>query len=130
MTTKTKSFEWLRTALAVEGHRQKDLAEAWGVDDAVVSRFISTGEPELTWHRGNILARMVNMSLNELEARLAENIPPRSAGPSRANSHASAAPDGGNRVQNILDELSDCVERARKALPQAHISVRITFGES
>jgi len=130
MTTKTKSYEWLRSALILKGHRQKDLAEAWGVDDAVVSRFISSGEPELTWDRGNILGRMLDMPLAELQARLAENIPPRSARPSRANSHASAAPDGGNRVQNILDELSDCVERARKALPRAHISVSITFGES
>jgi hypothetical protein len=46
-----KKYGWLVTALADREHTQRDLATAWEVDDAVVSRFIATGKPKATAER-------------------------------------------------------------------------------
>src|SRR4051794_29526810 len=108
MPSKAQSrHEWLRPALAIAGHRQTDLAKEWGVDDAVVSRFLKAGEPKLIFERAVTLARMLNMPLEELQARLAENLPPQHSRPSPGQSQATAMVEG---VQHILDELSECVE--------------------
>jgi plasmid maintenance system antidote protein VapI len=36
---------WLRDELMDKNLKQRDVARAWDVDDAVVSRFIKHGEP-------------------------------------------------------------------------------------
>jgi hypothetical protein len=61
---------WIRAALADRGLQAKDLAKGWGVTDAVASRFINEGDPELTWDRAVLLARLLDLDLNQLHAKL------------------------------------------------------------
>jgi hypothetical protein len=56
---------------------KSDLAKAWGCDSAVVSRFIKSGEPKLTWDRAMALSRLLELELEELQTRIAGNIPPK-----------------------------------------------------
>jgi hypothetical protein len=77
MNQKRENNAWLHDALADRDLLAKDVAEAWCVDDAVVSRFINIGEPELTWSRAHTLCHMLRIDMNDL-ARL---IPPGSGMP-------------------------------------------------
>jgi hypothetical protein len=65
-----KMHGWLVGALADQGYQQRDLAKAWKVDDAVVSRFISSGKPDLTPQRQMLLSQMLGMTNDQLLARL------------------------------------------------------------
>jgi hypothetical protein len=67
---KTMNTNWIRAALADRGLQAKDLAKRWGVTDAVASRFINEGDPELTWDRAVLLARLLDLDLNQLHAKL------------------------------------------------------------
>jgi plasmid maintenance system antidote protein VapI len=63
---------WIKSALMDRDLHQRDLAARWNVTDAVVSRFINSGTPELTWERACVLADMFGLSLDELRDRLSE----------------------------------------------------------
>lgn len=108
---------WLRSALADKGHTQHDVAIAWGCDDAVVSRFINSGTPELTYERMVALSRMLGIDMNELDLRLREGVEPRK----RARFQSEATPR-----EQVLAELKSAVERARQLLPNERIEVKIT----
>jgi len=66
---------WLVGALADRGYQQRDLAKAWRVDDAVVSRFISSGKPDLTPERQMLLSQMLGMTNDQLLTRLYGEVP-------------------------------------------------------
>jgi hypothetical protein len=77
MSKTSKKHGWLIDALADRGYMQKDLARAWDVDVSVASRFVSSGKPDITLERLGILARMIDVSREELIKRLVgENTPP------------------------------------------------------
>jgi hypothetical protein len=63
---------WLREALADRGLAAADAARAWGVHDAVLVRFIKTGEPKITAFRVAALVELLDMPRTELLARLGE----------------------------------------------------------
>lgn len=114
---------WLRGALADKGLQQQDVAKRWGVDNAVVSRFIRTGTPELTWDRAMALSEMLGMSLDELRLRLSEGIAPRRKGAATAGAPATHA--GGK--DEALAQLREAVAKARTACPDATIDVSISY---
>lgn len=118
---KATGHGWLKAALADKGHTQHDVAIAWGCDDAVVSRFINTGTPELTYERMVVLSRMLGIDMNELDLRLREGVEPRKR--TRFPNEVSH-PQGGR--QQVLAELKVAVERARQLLPGERIEVKIT----
>jgi Fe-S cluster assembly ATPase SufC len=112
---------WLRDALTDRGHTQHDVAKQWGVDDAVVSRFIKVGEPELTWDRGQVLCRMLSIDFNELNLRLKEGVAMRAPTPKKV--------DGVSSRELVIAELKAAVQKARDALPGSKIEVTISHGE-
>ncbi len=137
---------WLRGALADAGLRQKDVAEMWSCDEAVISRFIKTGEPQLTFDRALQLSRKLNMSLDELTLRLDEGLAPRKSGRTAAlqvsagrggHSGGSGTADGaasGNGNHNSSDvavaiaEAKAAIARLQELLPDAKIIFHIDLG--
>jgi hypothetical protein len=63
---------WLRKALADRGLAGADLARSWGTHDAVVVRFIKTGEPKITAFRVGAMCKLLDMSRPEVLAHLGE----------------------------------------------------------
>ena len=63
---------WLRKALADCGLNAADAARAWGVHDAVLVRFIKTGESRITASRVAALVKLLDMPRPELLARIGE----------------------------------------------------------
>jgi hypothetical protein len=128
---------WIKTRLAERGYMQKDLVKAWGVTAAVVSRFIATGEPELTWDRAQSLSFMLDMSLDELKVRLTEGIAPRAAPPrlapparavevSVADLNARLVPQSAEhkgKLDALMTELYHVAERVRRILPGMEVNV-------
>lgn len=58
---------WVRDGLRDRGYTQRDLASAWGVTEASISRFISgqeAADPPLS--RSMTLARMLGISVDDL----------------------------------------------------------------
>jgi nucleotide-binding universal stress UspA family protein len=124
---KGRKHEWLRIALAERGHTQKDLAKAWGVDDAVVSRFINAGEPEPGVERLEVLGRMLDVGMDELFLRLREGLPlPRRAPPSQSAPRPPPKAATGN-AEAAIAALKAAVERARAA--GVKVTVHITREE-
>lgn len=63
----TAKHEWIRNGLVDRGYTQRDLAKAWGVSDAVITRFIAGTEGQLPrLDRAWQLAMMLGISLEEL----------------------------------------------------------------
>jgi hypothetical protein len=125
-----KKYWWLATALAERGHTQRDLATAWKVDDAVVSRFIGTGKPKATPERIHVLAQMLSMNSGELIARLVEGIPPRSLFEKTsilAGEENSSSPP--QSVEAALDEAKKAVKRLRELMPDARIHFSIDYSD-
>jgi hypothetical protein len=126
-----RKYGWLVPALAERGHTQRDVANAWKVDDATVSRFISTGKPKATLERFRILAQMLDMTSDELMARLVEELPPRPlvskplAGP---RAEKSSLPP--NSVEAALDDAKKAVQRLRELMPDARIHFSIDYSDS
>lgn len=114
---------WLRDALMDRGKLQKDVAKAWGCDEAVVSRFIRTGDPELTFQRAEVLAKMLGIDLMELQTRLAEKPVPASRKEPARGGTASVATR--HEPNSVLAELKETVARAREALPGWRITLTI-----
>lgn len=108
---KQEKLGWLRDALADHNLRAKDIATAWGVDDAVVSRFISKGEPQLTFDRAQSLARMLGMDLMELQSRMQTRTVPVAALKDEVE-----APENTDDVLNILQVAMD--EARRRLAPR------------
>jgi hypothetical protein len=132
MTVTKERYRWLRDALADKGLRAKDVAKAWGCTDAVVSRFIKLGEPELTWDRAETLSRMLGMDLRELQIRFAEKPLPdaiRHSVPSQARpNHRDHEHEQGHvpvGAQAALERLREAVNYARQVLPGYRITVKI-----
>jgi hypothetical protein len=139
MTNPTKDRHgWLRDALSDKGYLQKDLATAWGVDGATPTTFIRSGKPELTFDRALVLAKMLEMPLDELQLRLQEGVPPgrRTAAPvipaPRPPKAVKAAAEGeepGDK-ETALVALNKAVQHAIQALGVSHIEVVLKYGEA
>ena len=126
-----KKHLWLVTALAERGHNQRDLAAAWKVDDAVVSRFIGTGKPKATAERIHVLGQMLRMNSDELIARLVEGLPPRSPLPkpsAGARTENKSSPP--MSVEAALNEAKKAVQRLRELMPDARIHFSIDYSNS
>ncbi|OLB79028.1 MAG: hypothetical protein AUI16_02175 [Alphaproteobacteria bacterium 13_2_20CM_2_64_7] len=138
-----KRHGWLVGALDDAGYQQRDLAKAWKVDDAVVSRFISSGKPDLTPERQMILSQMLGMTNDQLLARLYGGIsvpgvialrprpqpvpeaPPLAAPPVQVTQ--APAPQRPNHV-TVDVVIRRCVERLEELLgPGVRVSIHIDF---
>src|SRR5262245_35684931 len=121
-----KKHGWLVGALADRGYQQRDLAKAWRVDDAVVSRFISSGKPDLTPERQMILSQILGLTNDQLLARLYGDVPlPRIiAAPAGAPS-SSTGNSGG--IEQAHAELKRAVQRLQELMPDATVTVSITY---
>jgi hypothetical protein len=112
-----KVHGWLTGALADVGYQQQDLATAWGVDSAVVSRFINTGKPDLTPERQMLLSQILGLTNDQLLNKLYPDPvrrlvkPPQSAQPTDATDA----------------EIRRCLERIRDLLPGAKITINIIY---
>jgi transcriptional regulator with XRE-family HTH domain len=61
------NFEWIKDGLAKRGYRQKDVAVAWGSQQASVSRFLNGEElqdPPIS--KARALAQMLGISIDDL----------------------------------------------------------------
>lgn len=129
MTTNRDRHAWLKSALADKGLRQKDIAELWSCDEAVVSRFVKTGEPALSFDRAQSLSKKLGMTLDELTVRLAEGLAPRRSGPRSIAPAVAAASSGGDDVSSAMAEAKASVQRLRELLPDATITFQINLGD-
>lgn len=131
---KSKRHAWLVRALMDQGHTQRDLAKEWGIDDAVVTRFIATGKPDLTIERQQVLSRMLGLDHNELILRLTEGLAPRVKRPSAISKGAPPPPRDNGRIlppqaapgselERLMNELREAAERLRHYLPGMDIDV-------
>jgi hypothetical protein len=115
----TDKHGWLRDALRDKSIRAKDLAEAWGVDDAVVSRFIKTGDPELTLVRALELCRLLGFDMPQLLGKMGLHTPA---------TKDVVKQEGSEGVQAELANLREATDRAGRVLPKGYqISVRIFY---
>ena len=116
-------YGWVKTALAEAGLEQRDVAKAWGVTPAVISRWIKTGEPKLSFERAGTLAKMIEMSIEELQARIAGGTPPRLGAIARAVARReapaapmpAASPPAG--ILEALEEMRVVAARVQATLP-------------
>jgi hypothetical protein len=127
-----KMHSWLVGALADRGYQQRDLAKAWKVDDAVVSRFISSGKPDLTPERQMMLSQMLGMTNDQLLARLYGEMPVRRVIPLHPQSaprrEQTSPPLTRNPNPDAVEaEIRRAVERLEELLPGATISIHITY---
>jgi hypothetical protein len=136
-----KIHGWLVRALADRGYQQRDLAKAWKVDDAVVSRFISSGKPDLTPERQMMLSQMLGLTNDQLLSRLYGEMPlagvialrpppvptpaPLPAAPPPRQQPAILTHDNGATVDVVIRR---CVERLEELLgPDVRVSIHIDF---
>jgi hypothetical protein len=69
--------EWVKEGLSRRGYRQKDVAVAWGSQQASVSRFLGGEEmQDLTLSKAVPLAQMLGISVDELAKGLGFRGPP------------------------------------------------------
>jgi hypothetical protein len=126
-----KRHGWLVGVLADRGYQQRDLAKAWRVDDAVVSRFISSGKPDLTPERQMILSQMLGMTNDQLLARLYGEISVPRVIPLRPPPMpvpAPAAPLSGQNDATVDGVIRRCVERLEELLgPDVRVSIHIAY---
>jgi hypothetical protein len=118
-----KRHGWLTGALADKGYQQHDLARAWKVDAAVVSRFISSGKPDLTPQRQMILSQILGLSNDQLLVRLYGDGPslPRVFKPS-----SPANPNSGG-IEQAHAEIRRAIEHLQELMPDATVTVTITY---
>lgn len=70
-TNHTKDRAWIKERLASNGYTQRDLARAWGISEASVTRFLQgteNADPPLS--RATALAQMLGLSLDDLSKGL------------------------------------------------------------
>jgi hypothetical protein len=126
MVVKAKLHGWLVGALAGAGYQQRDLARAWRVDDAVVSRFIGTGKPDLTPERQMMLAQMLGLTNDQLLAQLYGDPPARTGIPLRPPQPIRPAV-ALTKSDTVEAEIRRAVERLEQLLPGARVSIHITY---
>jgi DNA-binding Xre family transcriptional regulator len=128
MAAKKERHAWIRDMLADRGLRAKDVATAWGVTDAVVSRFIKTGEPELTFDRATALCRMFGCTMDGLQIRIsgqATSFP--FADKQKNPTFTTTAPLSADAAAALAD-LREAANRAARTLPEGYqISVQISY---
>jgi hypothetical protein len=126
-TQMAKRHGWLVGALDDHGFQQRDLARAWKVDDAVVSRFINSGKPDLTPQRQMLLAQMLGMTNDQLLSRLYgdASLPRIIASPARGSAPSSNPHRGG--IEQAHAEVRRAIERLQELMPDATVTVTITY---
>jgi hypothetical protein len=122
-----KRHGWLVGALADAGYQQRDLARAWKVDDAVVSRFISTGKPDLTPERQMMLAQMLGLTNDQLLAKLYGGISVTGLMQLRARGSAPSSNSNGGGIEQAHAELKRAIEHLQELMPDATVTVTITY---
>jgi hypothetical protein len=137
MIIKRKLHGWLIGALQDNGYQQRDLAKAWKVDDAVVSRFISSGKPDLTPERQMILSQMLGLTNDQLLARLYGGVsvpgvialrPPPVPVPGPAPAPAAPPREQNHVTADVV--IRRCVERLEELLgPDVRVSIHIDFNK-
>jgi len=131
MIARAKLHAWLVGALMDAGYQQRDLAKAWKVDDAVVSRFIASGKPDLTPQRQMILAQMLNLTNDALLSKLYGTTPLPAARAVTALPRVVVTRD--NDVNEpplpgpVQIELRRAVERIERLLPGAVVTINISY---
>ena len=131
---------WLVEALETVGYHQHDLASAWKVDDAVVSRFITSDKPDLTPQRLMLLSQILGISNDELLQRLYGDEPmPRIIKPPvprqepvvqnvvHLPTSTNNAPSGEEDNPHLA--VTDCIEQLKKCFPGANIKINISYGK-
>jgi hypothetical protein len=134
---KSRKHEWVRTALAEAGLMQKDVAKAWGCDVAVISRWIKTGDPKLTWERAQVLAGMLGMSIAEFQVRIAEGLPAKPGDVARQTARRQLAelttptpPEKIDTLEGAMAELRKASDRVQSKLPPGfRVVFKIEQGE-
>jgi hypothetical protein len=132
-----KRHGWLVGALQDAGYSQRDLAKAWKVDDAVVSRFISVGKPDLTPERQMLLSQMLGLSNDQLLGKLFANlthpgriIPLREQREHKTEELRSAAQAqlaDAPQHHEVQEEIRRFVSRMQKLLPGLRVSINLTL---
>lgn len=130
-----KRHGWLVGALQDAGYSQRDLARAWKIDDAVVSRFISTGKPDLTPERQMLLAQMLKMTNDQLLNRLFGGIqlsgvirPKEEPAPaSRLQLIRGDGPELEEAADLVQVEIKKAVDRLQSLLPGATVNITISY---
>jgi hypothetical protein len=127
LIARPKLHAWLVGALMDAGYQQRDLAKAWKVDDAVVSRFISIGKPDLTPQRQMVLAQMLNITNDALLAKLyGEDRLPAPRGVT-ALPHVVVSREDEQLPGPVQIEMRRAVERLERLLPGAIVTINITY---
>jgi hypothetical protein len=122
-----KRHGWLTGALHDAGYNQNDLARVWKVDDAVVSRFISTGKPDLTPERQMILSQILDLTNDQLLAKLYGEAQVRRVIPPPARVAAPSSSSNGGGIEQALAELKRAIEYLQELMPHATVTVTITY---
>jgi hypothetical protein len=144
-----KRHGWLVGALQDAGYQQRDLARAWKVDDAVVSRFITSGKPDLTPERQMMLAQMLGITNDQLLSKLYGDIPVRRIIPLRPDNDQRApalapVPPPSQRsmppqpitnsegpelelTTDVQREIRRAVDRLQQLLPDAVVNITLTY---
>lgn len=131
MATTKKLHGWLIGALEDRGFKRSDLARAWKVDDAVVSRFVASGKPDITIDRIIVLAEMLQMPSDDLIKQLATGTPRLTVPTKAPPPHVSPPPnDDGDTVTDALSAAQAAVKHVQELLPHAkvHFSVVLNNG--
>lgn len=118
-----RHHEWLARALADKKYQQRDLAKAWEVDDAVVTRFLATGKPDLTPERQIKLIQMLGISHDELMKRMFGGAKAQPKRPEMLGVTNSGSLEGAIR------EVRSGIERLKRMLPGARIVFRIDYSD-
>jgi len=131
LIARPKLHAWLVGALMDAGYQQRDLAKAWKVDDAVVSRFISVGKPDLTPQRQMVLAQMLKITNDALLAKLygEDRLPAPRGVTSLPRVVVTRDEDGGEEPLPgpVQIEMRRAVERLERLLPGAVVTINITY---
>jgi hypothetical protein len=122
-----KKHGWLVGALDDHGLQQRDLARAWKVDDAVVSRFISTGKPDLTPERQMLLSQMLGLTNDQLLIKLYGDMPMRRVIPMQARGSAPSSNSNSGGIEQAHAELKRAIGRLQELMPEATVTVTITY---
>lgn len=123
------SNEWVREALEARGHKQRDLAQAWGISEAGVSRWMrGLEQQDLPMSRVWILSRMLGLETDEVITRLgfggdASRLPPPSLPVSGIELGTSRFDiiNGRARILLHLDVDPDTARRVLTALTRASL---------
>jgi hypothetical protein len=122
-----KRHGWLTGALQDAGYSQHDLALAWKVDDAVVSRFISSGKPDLTPERQMMLSKILGLTNDQLLNGLYGDGPKPRIIPLRERGATPSSNSSGGGIEEAHAELKRAIEHLQELMPHATVTVTITY---